>query len=263
MKKYAIMTMKGGTGKTTTAVSLAHGLSLSGRRVLLIDCDPQGSVAVTFGVSGAKGLADLLTSGEVDILQIRDNLFFIDSGGRKLAEVELKLGPREHRERRLTDSLKHLKGCDYVICDCSPSLNLININALAYSEEVIIPVSMDYLSQAGAEQTAAIIEEIQALNSRNPISFRLLPTFYDSRVRLSHRVLEDLRGRFGDRIFSTVIRMNAAIREAPGQNKTIFEHAPLSRGAFDYYHLTEEILGFERSFEEAADAAPGPLVPHA
>jgi chromosome partitioning protein len=257
MRKYAIMTMKGGTGKTTTAVSLAHGLSLAGRRVLLIDCDPQRSVAVTFGVESSKGLADLLTSGDVDILQVRDNLFFIDSGGRKLAEVELKLGPREHRERRLADSLRHLKGCDYVICDCSPSLNLININALAYCSEVIIPVSMDYLSQAGAEQTAGIIEEIQAMGSRSAVSFRLLPTFYDSRVRLSHTMLEDLHERFGERILTTVIRMNAAIREAPGQNKTIFEHAPLSRGAFDYYHLTEEIIGLERSCEDAADAAPG------
>ena len=257
MKRYAIMTMKGGTGKTTTAVSLAHGLSLSGRRVLLIDCDPQRSVAVTFGVESPKGLADLLASGDVDILQVRDNLFFIDSGGRKLAEVELKLGAREHRERRLTDSLKHLKGCDYVICDCSPSLNLININALAYCDEVIIPVSMDYLSRAGAEQTVGIIEEIQMINSRKPVSFRLLPTFYDSRVRLSHEVLGDLRERFGDRIFTTIIRINAAIREAPGQNKTVFEHAPLSRGAFDYYHLTEEILGLERSRADSAEAAPG------
>jgi chromosome partitioning protein len=257
MKKYAIMTMKGGTGKTTTAVSLSHGLSLAGKRVLLIDCDPQRSVAVTFGVEGAKGLADLLTTGEVDILQVRDNLFFIDSGGRKLAEVELKLGPREHRERRLTDSLKHLKGCDYVICDCSPSLNLININALAYCSDVIIPVSMDYLAEAGAEQTAEIIEEIRALNSRSPVSFRLLPTFYDSRVRLSHTVLEELHERFGERVFTTVIRTNAAIREAPGAKRTIFEHAPLSRGAFDYYHLTEEIIALERSCESAADAAPG------
>jgi chromosome partitioning protein len=246
MKRFAVMTMKGGTGKTTTAVSLSHGLSLSGKRVLLIDCDVQRSVAVSFGAQGDKGLADLLTSGDVDILQVRDNLFFIDSGGRKLAEVELKLGMREHRESRLTESLKHLKGCDYVICDCSPSLNLININALAYCDEVIIPVSMDYLSQTGAEQTAGIIEEIQMLNGRKSIEFRILPTFYDSRTRLSQMVLDGLRERFGGRIFETVIRVNAAIREAPGQNKTIFEHAPLSRGAFDYYHLSEEILGLKR-----------------
>lgn len=246
MKKLAIMTMKGGTGKTTTAISLAHGLSLSGRRVLLIDCDPQRSVAVSFGVAAERGLAELLATGDVDILQVRDNLFVIDSGGRHLAEVELRLGAREHRERRLTDALKHLKGCDYVLCDCSPSLNLININALAYCDEVIIPVSMDFLSQAGADQTTEIIEEIRLLNSRRPITFKILPTFYDSRTRLSSQVLEELRRRFGEKVLGTIIRVNAAIREAPGENRTIFEHAPLSRGAFDYYHLTEEILELEK-----------------
>jgi len=246
MKKLAIMTMKGGTGKTTTAISLSHGLSLSGKRVLLIDCDPQRSVAVTFGIRGERGLAELLASGDVDILQVRDNLFVIDSGGRRLAEVELTLGGRENRERRLTEALQNLKACDYVVCDCSPSLNLININALAYCDEVIIPVSMDILSRAGADQTTDIIDEISMLNSRRPITFKILPTFYDSRTRLSIQVLEELRRRFGEKVFGTIIRVNAAIREAPGENKTIFEHAPLSRGAFDYYHLTEEVLELER-----------------
>jgi chromosome partitioning protein len=253
MKRFAVMTMKGGTGKTTTAVSLAHGLSLSGRKVLLIDCDVQRSVAVTFGVEGEKGLADLLISGDVDVLQLRDNLFFIDSGGRRLAEVELRLGMRENREWRLTESLKQLKGCDFVICDCSPSLNLININALAYCDEVIIPVSMDYLSQTGAEQTAGIIGEIQALNGGKSIEFRILPTFYDARTSVSGKILEGLRNRFGGKVFQTVIRVNTSIREAPGENKTIFEHAPLSRGAFDYYRLAEELIAAERERAERGE----------
>ena len=257
MKRYAVMTMKGGTGKTTTAVSLSHGLSLAGKRVLLIDCDPQRSVSTSLGVRGERGLSDLLTSGEVEILQVRDNLFFIDSGGRRLAEVELMLGSRVDREHRLAEALKRLRGCDYVICDCSPSLNLININALAYCEEVIIPVSMDYLAEAGAVQTAELIGEIQAFNGRRPISFRLLPTFYDSRTRLAQRMLGDLRERFGDRLLATVIRANQAIREAPGRQKTIFEHAPLSHGAFDYYHLTEEVLSLDRSDERRAEESQG------
>jgi chromosome partitioning protein len=242
MKKYAVMTMKGGTGKTTTAVNLAHGLSLSGRRVLLIDCDPQRNVSVTFGVDSEKGLACLLTSGEVDILQIREKLFFIDSGGKKLVEVEMILGNKVNREKRLLESLRYLKGCDFVICDCPPSVNLINVNALAYSDEVIIPVSMDYLSQVGARQTLDIIEELQYLAGSNSISFRLLPTFYDARTRMSKQVLEQVSCDYGERVFKTVIRVNSALREAPGCNKTIYEHAPLSRGAFDYYRLTEEIL---------------------
>ena len=242
MKRYATMTLKGGTGKTTTAVSLGHGLSLAGKRVLIIDCDPQRNVAVTFGVEAKSGLADLLTTGDVDILEVRDNLFIIDSGGRKLAEVELILGRKSDRENRLSESLKYLKGCDFVICDCPPSVNMININALAYCDEVIIPIAMDYLSQIGADQTLDIITEIQRLLNNYNARFRILPTFFDGRTRISQKVLDGLKGRFDDQVLETVIRINTPIREAPWQNKTIFEHAPLSRGAFDYYRLTEEIL---------------------
>ncbi len=243
MRKLAVMTMKGGTGKTTTSVNLAHGLSLSGKRVLVVDCDPQRNVSITFGVESELGLAQLLMTGDVEILQVRENLFLIDSGGRKLVEVELVLGGKEQRENRLFEALKYLKGCDYVICDCPPSVNLINVNALAYCEEVIIPIAMDILSQEGARQTIGIIEEIERLTRRQPLQYHILPTFYDARTRISKQVLDSVRDEFGDRILNGVIRINTALREAPGCNKTIFEYAPLSRGAFDYYRLTEEILG--------------------
>lgn len=242
MRKFAIMTMKGGTGKTTTAINIAHGLTMSGKRVLLIDCDPQRNVSVTFGVEGGDGLAELLSSGNVDILHVRDNLFMIDSGGRRLVEVELILGRKERREHRLFDSLKYLKGCDFVICDCPPSVNLINVNALAYCDEVVIPIAMDYLSQVGAQQTIDIIEEIRRLSGGDSVNFRILPTFFDVRTRISRQVLDYVYEHYGERVFNTIIRVNTALREAPGFNKTIFEHAPLSRGAFDYYRLTEEIL---------------------
>jgi chromosome partitioning protein len=236
------MTMKGGTGKTTTAVNVAHGLTMSGLRVLLIDCDPQRNLSATFGVDTGEGLSELLMSGKVDILHVRDNLFLIDSGGRRLVEVELILGRKERREHRLFDSLRYLKGCDYVICDCPPSVNLINLNALAYCDEVIIPIAMDYLSQVGARQTIDIIEEIRQLAGDRSIKFRILPTFYDIRTRVSRQVLDFVQEQYKENVFKTVIRVNTALREAPGFNKTIFEHAPLSRGAFDYYRLTEEIL---------------------
>ncbi len=246
MKSVAIMTMKGGTGKTTTAISLAHGLTLSGKKVLLVDCDPQRNVAVTFGVKGEKGLDGLLMTGDVDIIQVRENLFIIDSGGRRLVEVELQLGRQEKREGRMREALAHLKGCDYVICDCPPSMNLINVNVLAYCDEVIVPVGMDYLSEVGARQTMEIIEEIKWITAKSTIEYRILPTFYDSRTRISKTVLEGLKKHFGDRLLSTVIRINTAIKEAPGSNKTIYEHAPLSRGAYDYYKLTEELLALEK-----------------
>ncbi len=246
MRSLAIMTMKGGTGKTTTAISLAHGLTLSGKKVLLVDCDPQRNVAVTFGVKGEKGLDGLLMTGDVDIIQVRENLFIIDSGGRRLVEVELQLGRQEKREGRMREALAHLKGCDYVICDCPPSMNLINVNVLAYCDEVIVPVGMDYLSEVGARQTMEIIEEIKWITAKSTIEYRILPTFYDSRTRISKTVLEGLKKHFGDRLLSTVIRINTAIKEAPGSNKTIYEHAPLSRGAYDYYKLTEELLALEK-----------------
>jgi chromosome partitioning protein len=242
MKRYAVMTMKGGTGKTTTTVNIAHGLSLSGKRVLLIDCDPQRNVSIIFGVESARGLDSLLTTGDVDILQVRDNLFLIDSGGRRLVDVELSLGGMPDRESRLRQALRHLTGCDYVICDCPPSVNLINVNALAYCDEVIIPISMDYLAHKGANQTIEIIEEIQRHTGMDAINYHILPTFYDARTRVSRQVLERVREQFDGCIYQTVIRINTSLREAPGFNMTIFEHAPLSRGAFDYYRLTEEII---------------------
>lgn len=246
MKRFAIMTMKGGTGKTTTAVSLSHGLSLSGRKVLLVDCDPQRNSAVTFGVRAEKGLDTLLVTGEVDILQVRENFFLIDSGGRRLLEVELVLGRQERRESRMKDALRNLKGCDYVVCDCPPSMNLINVNVMAFCDEIIVPIAMDHLSQIGAQQTMEIIDEIKWLSEKSTIDFRILPTFYDSRTRISKEVLESIRNVFEDRVLNTVIRVNTALKEAPGSNKTIYEHAPLSRGAFDYYRLTEEIMSEDR-----------------
>jgi chromosome partitioning protein len=242
MRKLAIITSKGGTGKTTTAINLGHGLALCGKKVLIVDCDPQRNVAITFDVRSGRSLCNLLQQGEVDVIEVRRNLFVIDSGGRELAEIEMVLASQSSRERRLELALKNLKGCDVVICDCSPTVNLININAIVYADEVIIPVSMDYLAQAGARQTMQIIEEVNEQSARKTGIMGILPTFYDARTRLSSDVLGSLRDRFQGQVFKSVIRTNTSLREAPSFNQTIFEYSPMSRGAFDYYQLTEEVL---------------------
>jgi chromosome partitioning protein len=242
MKKIAIITSKGGTGKTTTAISLAHGLSLCGKKVLIIDCDAQRNVALSFDVKGKRTLCDLLQYGEVDVLEVRKNLYVVDSGGRELAEIEMVLASKSSRETRLERALKNLKGCDIVICDCSPTINLININALVFADHVIIPVSMDYLAQAGASQTMQIIKEVDSYSERKTEIMGILPTFYDSRTNLSKEVLNTLKKHFPEKVFETVIRTNTSLREAPSFNRTIFEYSPMSRGAYDYYRLTEEIL---------------------
>ncbi len=242
MRKIAIITSKGGTGKTTTAINLSHGLALCGMRVLLIDCDAQRNVAIAFDVKGKRTLCDLLQYGQVEIIEARRNLFVIDSGGRDLAEIEMVLASKSSRERRLELALRNLKGCDVVICDCSPTINLININAIAYADKVIIPVSMDFLAQAGAKQTLQMIDEINTHSASSTGVMGILPTFYDARTRLSKEVLDTLRERFDDVVFNTVIRVNTSLREAPSFNQTIFEYSPMSRGAYDYYQLTEEFL---------------------
>lgn len=250
MRKVAIITSKGGTGKTTTAVNLGHGLALCGMKVLVIDCDAQRNVAIAFDVQGAKSLCDLLQYGEVDVVEARENLFVIDSGGRDLAEIEMVLASRSSRERRLELALKNLRGCDVVICDCSPTINLININAITYADQVIIPVSMDYLAQAGARQTMQILDEINTHSATETTIMGILPTFYDGRTRLSGEVLAALRERFGDLMFESVIRVNTSLRESPSFNQTIFEYAPMSRGALDYYQLTEEFLARAQQSEK-------------
>ncbi|HEU4364611.1 MAG TPA: ParA family protein [Candidatus Krumholzibacteria bacterium] len=242
MRKIAIITSKGGTGKTTTAINLGHGLALCGKKVLIVDCDPQRNIAIAFDVRAGKTLCNLLQHGEVEVVEARKNLYVIDSGGRELAEIEMLLASQTSRERRLDLALKNLRGCDVVICDCSPTVNLININAIVYADEVIIPVSMDYLAQAGARQTMQIIDEINQHATRKTSIMGILPTFYDSRTRLSSDVLGSLRERFQEKVFKSVIRTNTSLREAPSFNQTIFEYSPMSRGAFDYYQLTEEVL---------------------
>lgn len=242
MRRIAIITSKGGTGKTTTAINLGHGLALCGKRVLIVDCDAQRNVAVSFDVRGKKHLGDLLERGEVEVIRVRRNLYVIDSGGRDLAETELSLAGKRNRERRLEKALRNLRGCDIVICDCSPTINLININALTYVDQVIIPVSMDFLAQEGARQTLEIIDEINGFSPRKTELLGILSTFYDARTRLSREVLENLRKHFAEKMFETVIRTNTSLREAPSFKRTIFEYSPLSRGAYDYYQLTEEFL---------------------
>jgi chromosome partitioning protein len=245
MRKIAIITSKGGTGKTTTAINLGHGLALTGKKVLIIDCDAQRNVAVAFDVRGRKHLGDLLQRGEVEVIRVRRNLYVIDSGGRDLAETEMSLAGTTDRENRLGAVLANLKGCDVVICDCSPTINLININALAYVDKVIIPVSMDFLAQEGARQTMEIIDEINNVSGNRTDVMGILGTFYDGRTKLSKEVLANLRGHFNNKVFETVIRTNTSLREAPSFKRTIFEYSPLSRGAFDYYELTEEFLNRE------------------
>jgi chromosome partitioning protein len=241
MIKIAVMTSKGGTGKTTTAINLGHCLALSGKKVLIIDCDSQGNVAMAFNEQPERGLSELLLTGEVDIVKARTNLYLIDSGGKRLVESEMVISRQDDREVRMGHVFKNLVGSDYVICDCPPTINLININALNYCEYVIIPVSMDYFATEGAKKTLSLIEEIEKKIGHNVNVMGILATFFDKRTRISERVYDKLMHEFGEKVFVTKIRINTQIKEAQENHKTIFEYAPYSHGALDYFLLTKEI----------------------
>jgi chromosome partitioning protein len=238
----AVVTAKGGTGKTTTAINLGHGIALSGKRVLLIDCDPQGNISAAFRLQPEQGLADLLVSGTVRIETVRPGLYLVDSGGQRLAAAELFLAGEPRRETRLSEALEGLRGSDVVICDCSPSINLLNLNALAYADWAIIPVTMDFFAVLGARQTLAMMRQVEKILGRPTQTLGILPTFYDQRTRISRQMNESLTAEYGDLLFSTRIRTNVQLREAQAEGKTIFEHAPYSSGALDYYLLTKEVL---------------------
>ena len=253
MRRIAIMTSKGGTGKTTTAINLGHCLALSGKRVLIIDCDSQANVAMAFDRSPEKGLSELLTTGGVDIEKVRPNLFVIDSGGKRLVESELLLARQQDRETRLQRVLKRLVGSDYVICDCPPTINLININALNYCDSVIIPVSMDFFACEGVKKTLALVDEIRERIGHTVQIEGLLATFFDRRTRISQRTYDQLVSEYGDRVFATKIRINTQLKEAQAKYQTIFEFAPYSHGALDYFLLTKEIANGSRAPVEVRD----------
>ena len=241
MHKIAIMTSKGGTGKTTTAINLGHCLALSGKRVLLIDCDSQANIAMAFDVDPKQGLAELMTTGQVDIAKVRPNLFVIDSGGKRLVESELVLAKQEDRETRLRRVLSRVVGSDYIICDCPPTINLININALNFCDQVIVPISMDFFACEGAKKTMELVNEIKDRIGHSINILGLLATFFDRRTKISQRTYDQLLDQYGDLVFATKIRINTQLKEAQARFRTIFEFAPYSHGALDYFLLTKEI----------------------
>jgi chromosome partitioning protein len=242
MIKVAVLTAKGGTGKTTTSINLGHGLALSGRKVLIIDCDPQGSASAAFGINGEHGLADLLLEGKVDIFQVRPHLFLVPSGRKRLAELEISLASRSDRMELLKSSLARLSGCDWVILDCSPSINIVNLNALGFADYLLIPSSLDYFSLEGVKSTIELTGEIGINGEKKLEVLGVLPTFYDKRTSVSRMALETLRNTYGSLVFNTEIRFNTEIKKSQWFKKTIFEFAPYSHGAYDYYKLAKEVL---------------------
>jgi len=237
MRKISIVNFKGGTGKTTTVVNLSYALSLKDYKVLIIDCDTQGTIANWFGVINPENTLYELLIDEVKlkdcIYQVRNNLDIIASN-KFLARIELVLAKEKDIEKAFKKRFKVLKGYDFVFLDCPPSLSIINLNALEYAEEIFLPVSMDYLALRGIKQVIELLPKNIKLT-------KIIPTFYDQRTRKSKEILEDLKSFFKDKV-TKPIRVNVRLSECSSFHKTIFEYEPGSRGAIDYKSLVEEII---------------------
>ncbi len=255
-KRLAIFNHKGGTGKTTTTVSIAAGLAARGLRVLVVDTDSQGNVSVSLGVKGDKSLYHVLVMGirPEDVAEkVRDN-FDLISSNETLAAAELYLAGRQNRDRILRDRLgKFADSYDVVIIDCSPSLSLMNQNALVMADALLVPVACDFLSLVGVRQVLRTVKNVNSLLHHPVQIFGVLPTFYDARARICRDAVETLTEHFGDRCLQP-IRSATKIKEAPSQGRTIFEYAPDSNASEDYMRVVDRIIAGNVASTGAAPA---------
>lgn len=244
MRKIAVCLSKGGVGKTTTAISLAHGLALEGSTVLLVDTDTQGQVAKALGVETEVGLAELLTqraSAEEAITLARDRLWLL-SGGRALAGAKREIDRRTFGgEQSLLEALEPLeKKFDYVVLDTAPSLDILSVNVLFYAKEVLTPVSPEVLTLQGVIEFQHNLEGVQKYHSGLQLKY-VLPTFYDLRVKKSKEILDQLKLHYNGMLCQP-IKYSVKLSEAPGFGQTIFEYGPNSTGAEGYKMLTQRVM---------------------
>lgn len=243
-RRLAIFNHKGGTGKTTTTVSVAAGFARRGYRVLVVDTDSQGNVSASLNVKAEKSLYHVLVMGlrPTDAaVPVRENFDLIPSN-ETLAAAELYLAGRQNRDRVLRDRLAQVAdGYDVILIDCSPSLSLMNQNALAFADGIVVPVACDYLSLIGVRQVLKTVKNVNTL-LHHPVQIHaVLPTFYDARARICRDAVDTMTKHFGTRCLSP-IRMATKVKEAPAQGRTIFEYASDSTAAEDYARTVETLI---------------------
>ncbi|MFO0729347.1 MAG: ParA family protein [Myxococcota bacterium] len=246
-RAIAVMNQKGGTGKTTTSVSIAAGLAERGHRTLLIDLDAQGNVGVSLGINGQRTLYHVLIDGvrpEDAAVPVRNNLDIITSD-QTVAAAELELVNARDRARVLSRRMAALvepsSPYDYIVLDCAPSLSLLNQNALTFARDVIVPVSCDYLALVGVKQILRTLRHVNEVLLHPIEVLGVLPTFYDVRNRISKEAVQALAGYFKDRVLPP-IRVNTRLKEAPSHKKSIFEYDPESTGAKDYGAVADWVV---------------------
>ncbi|CAI8206331.1 MAG: Sporulation initiation inhibitor protein Soj [Flavobacteriaceae bacterium] len=248
-KIIAIANQKGGVGKTTTAVNLAAALAILEKKILLIDADPQANATSAVGIDVKKqklGTYQLLehtaTADEVILPTDTENLDLIPSH-IDLVGTEIELVDKKNREFMLKKALENAhKKYDYVIIDCAPSLGLITLNALTAAHSLIIPIQCEYFALEGLGKLLNTIKSVQKIHNKNLDIEGLLLTMFDSRLRLSNQVVEEVQKHFGKMVFKTIIQRNIRLSEAPSFGENIIDYDATSKGAKNYLSLANEII---------------------
>jgi chromosome partitioning protein len=248
-KIIAIANQKGGVGKTTTSVNLAASLGVLEKKVLLIDADPQANASSGLGIDiesiliGTYQVLEHSNLPEDAIIKCSAPNVDVIPAHIDLVAIEIELVDKENREYMLKQALANIKEkYDYILIDCAPSLGLLTLNALTAADSVIIPIQCEYYALEGLGKLLNTIKSVQKIHNPDLDIEGLLLTMFDSRLRLSNQVVEEVQKHFNDMVFKTIIQRNVKLSEAPSFGESIISYDATSKGANNYLHLAQEII---------------------